>query len=428
MLEWLWGQKSGDIAAVKYYEKSSSPWGEEAVLFFVKNGLGRLRTAYGVAKDRTWKSFLLLNGVPLVKWHSQDENDCPTCEKLISAGYGLEHVDQDTIQTIRNHTNQPYEGIEKAFVEFNPLLSLLPEGYYVLADLALFPTDGGRFFWNQSNTPRANKASCAIGYLFRWVRSWPSYLLPTQLPNRYDKVTVDSYREQYRSGCGDRLRGVAFHMDAYLCVLLDGHHKAIAAAQEGCEFRCLTILPVTGYSYSPSANEKKVWFGGVELCIEDLDKNLNQKKYLQSKSISITEIESLLAMEASCWDEAVWPDEVTEIEKRYPDVLGLACTKLAGDISDERIERLLHGGENEWEEELNILLRALIASKDIRTKKLALTIGRNEGLKELWYVAFKYLATIPGDDIEQFFINFLIDDDKRHPYLTKIADDYLIKV
>ncbi len=73
------------------------------------------------------------------------------------------------------------------------------------------------------------------------------------------------------------------------------------------------------------------------------------------------------------------------------------------------------------------MLRALIALKDARAKKLALTIGRNEGLKELWDVAFKYLATIPGDDIEQFFINFLIDDDKRHSYLTRIADEYLSK-
>lgn len=393
-------------------------------MFFVENGIGKLQTVYGCAKDKSWKSFLLLNDIPLLKWHQHDDCFCPTCEKLISAGYGLQHVDESTIQTIRSHTNQPYEGIGKALEEFFPLLKLLPDGFYVLADLMLYPTDGERFFWSQTNTPQHSKATCTTHHNFRWIRAWPSYLLPTQLPDRYDKNTVNFYREQYRKGDGEKLRGFAFHIESYLCALLDGHHKAVAAALEGCDFRCLTILPVTGCSYY-GKTEKKGWFGGVELGIADLGERIDEKRYFDFKYISTEETERFLTMQSSCWDEAVWPDELTFSTKRYPDVLGLACTKLAGELSSERIDLLLMGCEMEWEEKLDIVLRALIALKDARAKKLALDIGRNARLKELWDIAFRYLATIRSADIEEFFVNFLIDDDKRHPYLTKIADEYL---
>jgi len=219
-------------------------------------------------------------------------------------------------------------------------------------------------------------------------------------------------------------------MDAYLCALLDGHHKTVAAALEGHQPRCLTILPVSSYFYSPSGSDKKVWIGGVQLDIKDLptrEVGDIANRFGKSNRFSTEETERYLAMESKCWDDICWPTELVEIGNNYPDVLGLACIKIAGDLSSERIERLLRGEEKEWEEKLDFVLRALIALKDKQATKLSLAIGRNEGLKELWDVAFKHLATIQSEVIEDFFINFLIGDDKRHPHLTKIADEYLIQ-
>lgn len=203
MFERLW-KKSTDIIKLELYSENS-PWQNDAVLLHVNNGLGHLHMAYGIAKNNNQKSFMLLKDIPLVKWHCQDEYDCPTCEKLISAGYGLNNVNEEVISEIRSCMNQPYGAIDLAVDKLVPILKLLPSGYYVVADL---PT------------------------------GTPTFILPSQLPESYDAATMKQYQERYR--VGESLRGLAYYMGDYLCTLLDGHHKAVAASLEGREFRCLT--------------------------------------------------------------------------------------------------------------------------------------------------------------------------------------------
>lgn len=52
-------------------------------------------------------------------------------------------------------------------------------------------------------------------------------------------------------------------------------------------------------------------------------------------------------------------------------------------------------------------------------------IAKNEGLCNLRPEAVEYLATIQSEEIENFFIDFLVNDEKLRPKLTKIADKYL---
>lgn len=427
LLEKLW-KRSTDITILKSYNVDS-PWQNDAVLLHVNNGLGHLHMAYGIAKDNKPKSFMLLKDIPLVKLHSADENSCPTCEKLISAGYGLEKVNEETIDLIRSYMNQPYKTIDLSLDKLPPILKLLPNGYYAVADLPLYPSDGnGQFFWSQTNQPVINKGSCWIYYKQMVAEGTPTFILPSQLPERYDEVTIKKYREMYRAG--EPLRGLAYYIGDYLCVLMDGHHKAVAAALEGCEFRCLTILPVNSISCPKDEEDFKMSIGGVWIDTKSLPPKINKeikKTFGQANILKTDEVEEYLAMEAKCWDQFQWPKELLELGQRYPNAFTMACIEFAGDLSEERIRRLLHHEEANSEDKMDFILKGLIGLKDDRAQKFAMTIARDEGLCKLWQEAFEYIATIESEEVEDFFVDFLVNDEKMRPKLTKIADEYLTK-
>ncbi len=103
----------------------------------------------------------------------------------------------------------------------------------------------------------------------------------------------------------------------------------------------------------------------------------------------------------------------------------MACIEFAGDLSEERILRLLRHEEADSEDKLDFILKGLIGLKEGRTQKFAMTIARDEGLCNLWQEAFEYIATLQSEAVEDFFVDFLVNDEKLRPKLTKIADKYL---
>ncbi|WP_110955050.1 hypothetical protein [Anaerosinus massiliensis] len=427
MFDRLW-KGTTKITKLESYSVNS-PWKNNAVLLHVTNGLGHLRMVYGMTKSNKQKIFMLLKDIPLVKWHCIDEYNCPTCEKLISAGYGLNSINEEVISEIRSCMNQSYKTIDLAVDNLVPILKLLSSGYYVVVDLPLYPADGnGQFFWNQSNQPAFNKGTCSIYYKQMYSQGRPAFILPSQLPESYDAATMNRYQEMYRAG--ESLRGLAYYMGDYLCTLLDGHHKAVAAALEGQEFRCLTILPVHGVSCLKDEKNFKMSIGSQWIDSKNLPTKFNKdfkKLYGQDNKLKTNEVEKYLTMEAECWEQFKWPQELLDIGKQYPDAFTLACIDFSGDLSDERIYRLLLNEEVDSEDKLEFIFKSLVGLKDIRATELAMKIAKDEGLKNLWQEVFEYLATVQSEQIEDFFIDFLVNDEKLRPKLTKIADNYLMK-
>lgn len=74
--------------------------------------------------------------------------------------------------------------------------------------------------------------------------------------------------------------------------------------------------------------------------------------------------------------------------------------------------------------ELWLVLQALIASNDPRALDVALRVGRGQW-PDLWQDAFEYLATQRLGAVEDFFVEFLVGDEGKHPHLRRIADAYL---
>jgi hypothetical protein len=122
----------------------------------------------------------------------------------------------------------------------------------------LCPTNGnGEFFWKLDNTPTYNKASCPIyGGDGLWSNEKPYYILPTQPPSHYNHQHAEFYRNY------DDYRAVAYHMDGYLCALIDGHHKAVAAALDKKKLKALVIIPTSSVSIP---NEEQNFKGGISI-------------------------------------------------------------------------------------------------------------------------------------------------------------------
>ena len=57
-------------------------------------------------------------------------------------------------------------------------------------------------------------------------------------------------------------------------------------------------------------------------------------------------------------------------------------------------------------------------------KKIAFFIGVNEAYTSIWNDAYSLIAKIKDEEVENFFIEFLINDEKLRPDITKIVNDY----
>ncbi len=239
------------------------------LVFYVKNGKGILRSQYGSYGEKGLFC-LTFDGIPLTKFHG-DEYMCPTCEKLISAGYGLDKAGEHRhiLSEMSEKLNATFESIEKSFEQLKPLLGLLPTGYYLLSDEELFPTDGMKsFFWAIGNKPVFNEATCPVhdSVTFEWSDAIPKYLIPTQTPKHFNMERATHYRDK------ENTRAIAYYLDGYLCALLDGHHKATAAALSGRPVKSLVITSAYSLTFpNPGQGIKgSINFGDIRLYEDEL--------------------------------------------------------------------------------------------------------------------------------------------------------------
>ncbi len=221
-------------------------WCSEAVLFRVKDGKGTLTHQISEEDaDFDYFSQLHLTNLPIIQ---AKYPSCPTCAGMLATGYGIENIDSPELKRVREGMNSEYVGIVEALESMKPLLGLLDSGYYVLADTLLYPTDGqGNFFYSVPNEPVYNDAAGEWYYNFDFcsvMEGFPAYIYPTQSAELIQEQRVDTYVELFRNSTNPP-RALAYHEKGFVCALLDGHHKACAAAVLGEKLHCLTIIRPT---------------------------------------------------------------------------------------------------------------------------------------------------------------------------------------
>jgi hypothetical protein len=412
-----------EIIVIKPPESHPNEWGGVGLVFYVKNGKGLLSTKYGYLENEALAT-LVFGDTPLIKFQADEPYFCPTCEKLVASGYGLNMSDQKVISELREILNHKFISLEKSLENLQFLFGLLPSGYYALVDAELCPTNGnGEFFWKLNNTPTYNKASCLIyGGDGLWSNGIPYYILPTQPPSHYTPQQVELYRNN------DDYRAIAYHMDGYLCALIDGHHKAVAAALDKKKLKTLVIIPTSSVSIP---NDNQNYKGGISIngvlldpdeLITPMGQIMNLFKFGQ---LSKGETGKYLSMRNNDFDiNYGWPQNILEVEKVFPDALTVARQQWAGDTSDERLDHILWNQEVVSDQDALNIAVALCYLKNPRFKEMAFYFCRNYSYAPVWYKIYELLAKIKDEEVENFFVDYLIENGKEHPEIKKIIDKY----
>ncbi len=236
------------VNIIKEIDTSNAWWCSSAVMFYVSNGTNTICEIRGPGNEGfEVSSQLRFNGKSLVQSRLPM---CSTCQGMLATGYGIENIESPELKAARECMNSEFNGIMDAANKIKPLLGLLSDGYYALADIRCFPTDGeGHFFYEVPNEFKLYEATCSGYYRdFSCLGSLPLFLYPTQSSSLINKERVEYYAGILKSD-ENAPRALAYHYTGFMNLLLDGHHKACAAASLGKTLRCLTIIPAKGCSF-----------------------------------------------------------------------------------------------------------------------------------------------------------------------------------
>lgn len=399
-------------------------WKQDALIVWIPKTKGQLRYVYGRDKHNEPKGFLLLNDVPLVKIHA---NECPTCDQVLQAGYGLDKVDTNIVKQIECYENLCEIDEDKFIENLNPILKMLESGLYLFSNILYYPTDGqGNCFWTVNNKPKISR-----GLSQSWeAQEIPSFLIPTQPVSKIDNERIDYYRKKLKNG--ENLGGLAFYIEGYMSAILDGHHRAIASLLEHKPISCITISRVHAISFGDKRNQlKAIWACGQSIDASILPEPINKRisdGFNNIRLIDTSEVNKFLSMESEEWKGISFDNEVIDAARSLPRISDMVSISLAGELTDERIDRVFQGNvfNDEDLESMKHIFNAMIALNDHRAYTLGFKIASSDKWTLLWEEAYKYLSRFRNNEIENLFIDFLINDEENRTHIKKIIDDYFI--
>ena len=398
-----------NIHVVKHFSKSEEYYAP-GMLIYVENGRGDLFANLVRENDNMCynlqfkdKSLFQLQG---------DEYFCPTCEKIVRTAYKLEQTDEFCMDKI----NQEGTSFEEAVKEITPILGLLESGFYCLWDTKLYPTDGnGNLFWEYPNDSSVKPGSCIFYFGDgEWGSCIPHYMIATQPKKKLNVERVQYYKRN------PNCRAIAYYMDGNITALLDGHHKAMAAAMEHRQCNSIVISDCT-YFLRTMPNGKK--YGCLQadeatFMVDDLDSEFCKEKYLSRKkehkysAISDWEIDT----------KDSFPDEIDTrgLSDYYPTVKECVSMDIVGPITNEYIDKIIHGEISIQEIQFDIFMDALATSKHERLSEVIDYILYNYQMNEYMLPALKHLFRLPHtDDLEKYIIDYVVEVEDDHPEIGR---------
>ena len=419
-MEFLKIIKKPDIQIVQLINVSEIEWCDEAVLICVKNGKGTLTHRIS-EEDEEYSvlSQLLLNDKPIIQGRYPI---CPTCAGMLATGYGIENIHSQELERVRECMNSEYKGIINAVEKIKPLLGLLNDGYYVLADVKLYPSDGqGSFFYSVPNELTYNKATCSEYYdskFYSSVDGYPAYIYPTQSSELINEERVDEYIRMMKEN-SNFPRGLAYYETGFMCALLDGHHKACAASVLGKTLSCLTIISPDRFHFTPGVKYvggdtlvEKVVFAGITV---DAVHGAKLKDYSQERGIREQEIHISLHKLTG----RKLPDNYIN---RYPTIETLAgIINAEVDIKANAVEyakALISSHNEECAVKLDYLMKYLSEHRKEEAYNIAKMILDEEDeyfVKLAHKSAIKELLNYRNEETEQYIINYLVNHNSKDP-------------
>lgn len=422
------------IDIVSYNSKFAHPGG--AVLFYVSPpGRGEaIRLRYGKDKNGALHSFILAGTTPLFKWR---------CHKNITglkAGAGRSVIESGLLDLILNQCGKAADfNIKAAYESSLNLLGALEPGFYLLAFNDHIPASiNGDFF---GELPANDYQYYKFNYPHAKPQAFPAYLIPTASPAALDIVKIKRYRELIKTGAP--IFATAIYFDDFMSLILKGHHKAAAAYLEGRKITCLTVIPCSGYAHD-NKNITTLFFGCDQIDAAGItgDYITEMIKIKENKTLSEDETHKNVSIINEEWsikhhilDNALYymygssaPDNSPQLDMKnkpvYESFRLIEGLSILGDLNDNRIEALLNSPSPDYSA-IEIALDMLIETNDKRAYGFAYKIAGSQTYIGLWTAAFTYLSQFRNKEVEDLFINYLINDECAVADITRIADNYL---
>jgi hypothetical protein len=389
--------------------------------------------------DMTYPMVMTLNGIPLIEMHP---SYCPTCCGLLATGYGLDNSKCIELTEISDKINSGFTGVEDFLETIKPLIGLLEDGVYLIRDIKTFPVDGNNhFFWAVPDDLFYYDAFTDEYYiteLWKCIGLEGVFLYPTQSRDRYDERRVKHYMDLFSSG-KEKPRAIAYNAMSGMSALLDGHHKACAAARLHAPLD--TIVITKGHLYG-SKDNIQIRFG-YELDAEyniavDKTSGLPSKLYKQyteqmanvyaQKKRQPPVLYKGMPVESK-FTKREWEKCYTDAVYYYPTAdqfAGeLACDYSAiENMSPEDIYYHVFK-QKEPVYYAQVLMSRFIRTNDKRTKELLIKFARHNSFsgdtKQIIAAALKGLMNFKDDETEKIFVDFVVCGDD---YLADVAKDY----
>jgi len=427
-----------EVNILKEIDTTDTWWCSSAVLFTVKNGRNTISEKFGpFDKDYECYGHLQLNGMPLIQGKFPE---CSTCKAMLATGYGIENIGCPELVEARDCMNSGFVSITDSAERIKPLLGLLCDGYYALADTICFPSDGGgNFFYEVPDELKYYDAAC-YGYYCSWdynlIDHFPMFLYPTQSSSLINDERVEYYKEILQSDA-EPPRALAYHYHGFMNTLLDGHHKACAAASLGKHVKCLTIIPCDGYLFDRNTlkrgtNLKEVnpvvetlAFAGLETEAENDLRYLDVHKELKGRP-EITYQKFDLIGKKIHYGPSTYPTvrdiaTLVDAENKYKGILP--------GFDPDCISRLVDEDTHDADRYLEAILHWLSSTDKEAAYKLSRSIvkkGVGRMRRDRMCAALKFLLTVRCEETEQLFADLYIalDNNKEYDEIIKIVDSY----
>ena len=365
---------------------------------------------------------LMFDGKPLLQLQGE-EYFCPTCEKIVRSGYQLGkgefHIEK---------LNEGEVSFADAFNEIVPILGLLRDNYYVILDTELYPTDGnGHLFWNVPDSNQPMPGSCLY---YRGDGEWgllrPYFTIATQSIKNLNTSRVDYYREH--AGC----RVLAYYMDGYMTALIDGHHKAMAAALEHKKVNAFVVMPCYLQRFGQGNGKFRSYIAAGDMRFACDEYGIDDIPKVMVEKISEAEMENINRMISV--PEEKFPYDSDALASYYPSVDEISCIDAAGEISDERLDRIVSEQDVCQIDEIITLIKAmgglqhkrLFEIGDFFLQRCSYTFlprYHNSGMAE---AILDELMKLPRDtELENYLIDFMVECESDFPAVGEKILEYL---
>ena len=402
------------------------------------NGAGKLKEVYKEVEDlkNSYLAQIRLNDIPLIQINT--DYYISTIECLLATGYGIENANCKEILEIQEKINSDFISLEDSIETITPLLKLLNNGFYMIADVECYPTDGnGNFFWNVPNDLVLNPATamkCLRDDDFTYIGRQPVYLYPTQTTDAYNSERVDYYIEKLKKMNDNEPRAIVYNCGEFINFIIDGHHKACAAALLGKPLKCI-LIKKAGYFME---SEKGKWVDKLyffSLYEKVTSKNV-PKKYLPLKKNEM-KIEKLneIKLEDGRVNKRKWENKYLDSVENYPSLeryanIVNASINFEFKITDELIKKYVNTFDENSQEMMKKIIYILMYTESLeKLQKIVIKYAKNSLNhkidKDLKLMIYNILFQIKNNtEVEQIFIDYIVYNEDRDDPVLELINSY----